>query len=151
MCHASPLVRLAHRDCRARYELVHPTISLSLAQRDRHPWTALARLEPPKFISNLVELILGAIYIDTHGSLSDCESFLEHLGLMPYLGRVLNSDIAVLHPKEELGHLAGQDTVRYVLGKEGEEEEREERLTCTVIVGERPILRVGDGLSTMEV
>ena len=70
---------------------------------------------------------------------------------MPYLGRVLNSDIAVLHPKEELGHLAGQDTVRYVLGKEGEEEEREERLTCTVIVGGRPILRVGDGLSTMEV
>lgn len=68
---------------------------------------------------------------------------------MPYLRRVLDNEIAVLHPKEELGQLADQDKVSYVLGKEGEE--GEERLTCTVIVGERPILRVGDGLSTMDV
>lgn len=89
------------------------------------------------------------IYIDTHGSLSDCEGFLEHLGLMPYLRRILDNDIAVLHPKEELGHLADREKVRYVLGKEGED--CDERLTCTVFVGERPIVKVGDGLSAKEV
>ncbi len=68
---------------------------------------------------------------------------------MPYLRRVLDNEIAVLHPKEELGQLADRDKVRYIPGKEGEE--GEERLTCTVIVGERSIIRVGDGLSTMEV
>ena len=149
MRHASPLVRLAQQDCLTRYEIVHTAISSSLAQGNHYPWTALAQLEPPKFFSDIVESVLGAIYIDTHGSLFDCESFLEHLGLMPYLRRVLDSDIALLHPKEELGQLANQDRVKYVLGKEGEESE--ERLTCTVIVGERSISRVGDGRTTMEV
>lgn len=149
MRHASPSVRLAQQNCLARYAIVYTAISSSLAHGDHYPWTALARLEPPKFFSDIVESILGAIFIDTHGSLSDCESFLEHLGLMPYLRRVLVNEIAVLHPKEELGQLADRDKVKYVLGKEGEE--GEERLTCTVFVGERPIVRVGDGLSPMEV
>ena len=149
MRHASPSIHLAQQDCLVRHETVYKTISSSLAHGDRYPWTALARLQPPKFFSDIVESILGAIYIDTHGSMSDCESFLEHLGLMRYLRRVLDNEIAVVHPKEELGQLADQDKVKYVLGKEGDE--GEERLTCTVIVGERPILTVGDGLSSMEV
>lgn len=149
MRHASPSIRLAQRDCLARHDIVHTAISSSLAHDNHYPWTALARLEPPKFFSDIVESILGAIYIDTHGSLSDCEGFLEHLGLMPYLRRILDNDIAVLHPKEELGHLADREKVRYVLGKEGED--CDERLTCTVFVGERPIVKVGDGLSAKEV
>lgn len=149
MRHASPSVRLAQQDCIARYETVRTTISSCLTQGTQYPWSALARLEPPKFFSDIVESILGAVYIDTNGSLSDCESFLEHLGLMPYLRRVLDNDIAVLHPKEELGQLADQDKVSYVLGKE--DGEGKESLTCTVVVGERPISRVGNGLGTMEV
>ena len=149
MRHTSPSIRMAQQDCLARYEILHTNISDCLAQGYHYPWTTLARLEPPKFFSDIVESILGAIYIDTHGSLSHCVSFLEHLGLMPYLRRVLDNDIAVLHPKEELGQLADQDNVSYVLGKEVEE--GEERLTCTVIVRDIPILRVGNGLSTMEV
>lgn len=149
MRHASPPVLLAQQDCLARYETVHTAISSSLIHGNHYPWSALARLEPPKFFSDLVEAILAAIYIDSHGSLSVCEEFLEHLGLMPYLRRVLDNEIAVLHPKEELGQLADQNKVIYVLGEEGED--GKERLTCTVTVGERSILRVGDGLSTMEV
>lgn len=149
MRHASPSVRLAQQKCLARHAVLHAAISSSLAHANYYPWTDLARLEPPKFFSDMVESILGAIYIDTHGSLSECQNFLEHLGLMPYLRRVLDNEIAVLHPKEELGQLADRDKVKYILGKEGEE--GEERLTCTVIVGERTIVRVGDGLSTMEV
>ena len=149
MRHASPAVRLAQQKCLARHAIVHTAISSSLAHGNYYPWTDLARLEPPKFFSDIIESILGAIYIDTHGSLLKCQSFLEHLGLMPYLRRVLDNEIAVLHPKEELGQLADQDKVKYILGKEGEE--GEERLTCTVNVGERPIVRVGDGLSTKEV
>lgn len=149
MRHASTSICLAQKDCIARYETVRTTISSCLTQGTRYPWTALAHLGPPKFFSDIVESILGAIYIDTNGSLSHCESFLGHLGLMPYLRRVLNNDIAVLHPKEELGQLADQDKVNYVLGKEVGE--GKESLTCTVIVGERQILKVRNGLGTMEV
>ena len=149
MRHISPSIRIAQQSCLARYEVLHTNISDCLAHGYHYPWTTLARLEPPKFFSDIVESILCAIYIDTHGSLSHCASFLEHLGLTPYLRRVLDNDIAVLHPKEELGQLADQDNVNYVLGKELEE--GEERLTCTVFVGEMPISSVGNGLSTMEV
>ena len=146
---ASPSIRFAQQDCLARYEIAHTTISSSLAHGNQYPWTALARLEPPKFFSDIVESILGAIFIDTHGSLSECESFLEHLGLMAYLRRVLENDIALLHPKEELGQLADQEKVSYILGKQSAE--GAERLTCAVIMGDRQLSRVGDGLSTTEV
>lgn len=58
---ASPSVRLAQQDCLARYEIVHTAISSSLAHGNHYPWTALARLEAPKFFSDMVESILGAV------------------------------------------------------------------------------------------
>ena len=71
---------------------------------------------------------------------------------MPYLHRVMNHGIAMLHPKEELGRLADREKVEYVLGKEKEEEGGTSvRLTCAVLVGKREVGRVGDGLSKMEV
>ena len=76
MRHASPSVRQAQQKCLARHAIVHTAISNSLAHANYYPWTDLARLEPPKFFSDMVESILGAIYIDTHGSLSECQSFL---------------------------------------------------------------------------
>ena len=149
MRHASPTVREAQQACLARLSYLNDSISSILTAGKFYPWRLLARLEPPKFISDIVESILGAIYIDTHGSLDICHSFLEHLGLMTYLHRVMQNHTALLHPKEELGQLADREKVRYVLGKEGEEEGR--RLTCTIMVGEREVAHVGDGISAMEV
>jgi len=68
---------------------------------------------------------------------------------MSYLRRVIEHRVAILHPKDELGQLSDQDAVKYVLGKEGEE--GSVRLTCTIMVGDREAVRVGDGLSVMEV
>ena len=149
MRHASPTIREAQQACLARLSYLKDEITETLTAGKFYPWRLLARLEPPKFVSDIVESILGAIYIDTCGSLAICESFLDHLGLMTYLHRVMQSHTALLHPKEELGQLADREKVRYVLGKEGKEEER--RLTCTIMVGEREVLHVGDGLSAMEV
>lgn len=155
MRHASPAVRIAQQSCLSRLESLHDAIPDTLTNGTSYPWSLLARLEPPKFMSDTIESLLGAIYIDTHGSLPHCRSFLESLGLMPYLRRVMNHGIALLHPKEELGRLADREKVKYVLGKEKKEEEEEGggnvRLTCAVLVGEREVGRVGDGLSKMEV
>ena len=148
MRHASPTIREAQQACLARLSYLKDSISSTLTAGIFYPWRLLTRLEPPKFISDIVESILGAIYIDTHGSLAICQSFLEHLGLMTYLHRVMENHTALLHPKEELGQLADREKVRYVLGKEGEEGRR---LTCMIMVGEREVAHVGDGLSPMEV
>ena len=100
-------------------------------------------------MSDIAESIVGAIYIDSHGSLPACEAFLARIGLIDYLRRVMEGNIALLHPKEELGQLANQDKVRYEVGREGEG--KEQRLWCQVFVGGREIVRVGNGLNIMEV
>jgi len=149
MRHASPHISREQSSCLKRFAEYKGTITELLAHGTHYPWTALAQLEPPKFMSDMVESLLGAIYIDSHGSLATCEEFLEHLGLMSFLRRVMATPIALLHPKEELGQLANQDKVKYELGKEGEE--GEQRLTCTVAVGEREVVQVNGGRGIMEV
>lgn len=149
MRHASPTITRDQQSCLKRYAILKDTLEGLLTHGTYYPWTALAQLEPPKFMSDMVESLLGAIYIDSHGSMSACESFLEHLGLISYLRRVITTDIALLHPKEELGQLANQDKVKYELGREGEE--GRQTLTCKVLVGDREVVSVGDGRVAMEV
>ena len=119
-----------------------------------------------------MESIIGAIYIDTHGSLAACEAFLEKMGMMGYLRRVMwrgQGAVAVKHPKEELGVVADKESVRYEVFRGGSEAEgldgdnkvetlkkQEEQgnkgeLKCRVWVGERMVVEVGAGVSTIEV
>jgi len=144
-----PAIHAAQNICLERYSVVETLISEALQCGESCPWTALAYLEPPKFFSDIIESMIGAIYIDSHGSLDTCTAFLEHLGIMPYLRRLLEGKIALLHPKEELGQLSNQDSVTYEMGTE--EEEGNRRLTCAIFFGQTEIVRVGNGISPMEV
>ena len=148
--HTSPTIRMAQQACLVRLRSLDPQISEALSQSNSHPWTLLARLDPPKPLSDLIESLLGAIYLDSSGSMEECTRFLTHIGLMRYLGRVMDADTALLHPKEELGQMSNQEEVRYAMGKEGEEGGRQ-RLTCAVFVGDREVAKVGDGLRAAEV
>ncbi|KAI4095920.1 MAG: hypothetical protein Q9206_000152 [Seirophora lacunosa] len=148
MRHASPALRQAQQGVIERYDSLEASISESLQRLSYIPWALLARLQAPKFLSDIVESLLGAIYIDSHGSLAACEAFLERLGVMGYLRRLLEGGVALYHPKEELGQLADTETVRYeVFREEGEEK----RLGCVVRVGEREVAKAVDGVSVMEV
>ena len=80
----------------------------------RFPWHLLALTDPPKFLSDIVESVLGAIYVDTRGDVSACEDFVRRLGVIDRLERILRDDVDCLHPKERLGRLAGDKKVRYV-------------------------------------
>ena len=148
MRHASPHMAAEQKACLERVNHLGGTIEGLLTDGSHYPWTALAQLEPPKPLSDIVESLLGAIYIDSGGSWSACEAFLERLGLMSYLCRVLCNDIALLHPKEELGHLADRQNVKYEMSKEGEE--GKQQLTCSVSVGKHGVVSVGGGRSIME-
>ncbi|KAL8908051.1 MAG: hypothetical protein Q9207_001030 [Kuettlingeria erythrocarpa] len=146
--HASPSIRQAQRAVLTRYDSLELPITESLRNGPRIPWTLLARLDAPKFFSDIVESLIGAIYIDSHGSLAACEAFLERLGVMGYLRRLLHGGVALYHPKEELGQLADTESVRYEVFREDGEEKR---LGCVVWIGEREFARVGDGVSVLEV
>ena len=142
-------VRRAQHACFTRFEALRDEIRTELAHGATYPWALLARLEADKYFSDIIESVLGAIYTDSRGSLPACEAFLERLGLLAYLRRVLDEEVRLLHPKEEVGVLGGNERVRYVVGVEWEEGGR--RWACEVWVGERCVVRVGEGTSRREV
>ena len=132
--HNADLVK-AQASRHARFVELEPAISEALVDGHSYPWTLLTALGPEKFFSDIIESIIAAIYIDSAGSLAACEAFLTVLGILPYLDRALDSGIAVMHPKEELGVVAGNEKVKYevVLVEDGEEGSRGYK--CKVSVG----------------
>lgn len=159
MRHSSPTIHAAQAACLKRYETLRGPILTALESGLKYPWTLLAALDAPKFFSDIVESVLGAIYIDTQGSWEACEGFLERLGMMAYAERVMRREgegvVAVKHPKEEVGVVAGEESVRYELFKAEEEgadgDDGEGGLGCRVWVGEREVVCVAGGRSVLEV
>ncbi|KAL4951346.1 hypothetical protein BDW69DRAFT_170234 [Aspergillus filifer] len=64
------------------------------------PHSALAAVHPNKAFSDIIESILGAIYVDSGSDLTPCRGFIERLGLLAYANRVLDGAIDVIHPIE---------------------------------------------------
>jgi dsRNA-specific ribonuclease len=132
-----------------RHEALREAINTSLETGSHYPWALLARLLAPKFNSDIVESLLGAVYVDS-GSWDVCTSILERLGILPYARRVLRDAVHTLHPKEELGMLAVDETVNYNVEKDTSEGRGIRVFVCEVLVGERSIATISDGLSIEE-
>lgn len=135
-----------------RHLALRDDINAALASGSHYPWALLCRLQAPKFYSDIVESLLGAVYIDS-GSLDACEAVIERMGILPYLRRVIRDGVHNMHPKEELGILADMETVKYVIGLEKKIVESVEKraYTCEVFVGEKNIVSVDDGSGKEEV
>jgi dsRNA-specific ribonuclease len=109
----------------------------------------LTRLEAPKYLSDIVESIFGAVLVDSRGSLAMCEKLADRIGLMSYLNRVLRDDIDLLHPQTRLNELAnGIGEVKYHVRKV---EDPIEEFCCLVEVGDRSFEEVVGGTSREEV
>ncbi|OJJ33462.1 hypothetical protein ASPWEDRAFT_622733 [Aspergillus wentii DTO 134E9] len=89
-----------------RHHALRDEIISSLEHADFYPWQALARLGADKFFSDIVESVLGAIFVDSGGDLAVCEMFVERIGLLPYLRRVLSQGINMAHPKNMADRLS---------------------------------------------
>ncbi|KAF2629572.1 hypothetical protein BU25DRAFT_489614 [Macroventuria anomochaeta] len=83
-------------------------------QHDEFPWQLLALIDTPKFLSHIVENVIGAIYIDSRDDFSACEVFVRRLGILDALERILRDDVDGLHPKERLGHLVIERSFHYI-------------------------------------
>ena len=159
--HTSPKVRAAQVSCSKRFSKLRQRINDALSYDNAYPWALLAGLDAPKFFSDIIESLIGAIYIDSRGDLGTCEAFLRKLGILGQLERVLKKDINLLHPKEELGMVADREAVKYMLGVQEQnsdeqgsgltEEERRGGLICTIVVGDQEVSKVKGGVSRIEV
>ncbi|KAF2446838.1 P-loop containing nucleoside triphosphate hydrolase protein [Karstenula rhodostoma CBS 690.94] len=110
---AAPL--LAMRDAAlAQYDAAKDAIRHALHCDAVFPWHILALTDSPKFLSDIVESVLGAIYVDSAGDMAACEVFVGKLGILGVLERILRDGVDCLHPKERLGILAVDRGVQYV-------------------------------------
>ena len=115
-----PALASALRATRTRFDLLHPTIRTALDDNQDYPWRALAAFAPEKLVSDMVESVLGAVYIDTNGDLAVCELVVREFGILGWVEQALNGGGNLLHPKQEVGLMAGQERVKYAVWIEEE-------------------------------
>ena len=138
--HASPDMGLVQRATALRHAAMRGPILHALWHGPSYPWSLLCRLQAQKFYSDILESLLGAVWVDS-GDLAPggaCEAVVERLGILPLMRRLVRDGVHLLHPKEELGVLAVSEKVEYVVEVAmgvGGEVEGERVFACEVRVG----------------
>ncbi|KAJ5982483.1 hypothetical protein N7451_012583 [Penicillium sp. IBT 35674x] len=93
-----PAIIMAREACSKRYLALLDQIKSVLDHGHKYPWELLACLRADKFISDIVESIIGAIFIDS-GSLDQCHAFAKRIGLLSFMSRIISETVDVEHPR----------------------------------------------------
>ncbi|KAF8165137.1 hypothetical protein B0H34DRAFT_830272 [Crassisporium funariophilum] len=122
LLHSSPRVLEDQLNTYTRFRKRHAEIEESLENGKIFPWAGLTRLQAPKFFSDMVESIIGAIFLDSEGDMVLVRKVLHNLGIMPILERIVSADVDVLHPVSRLSLWAQKNdrTLEYVYEREGD-------------------------------
>ena len=83
-------------------------IEAVLTEGRTFPWTALTALQAPKFLSDMFESLLGAVYLDSRGDLDVVRNVLRRLGHWDVLERIVSRDTDVRHSLSRLNVWAGK-------------------------------------------
>ncbi|KAE8394848.1 hypothetical protein BDV23DRAFT_179236 [Aspergillus alliaceus] len=121
MRHDSPDIPAVQQSCVSRYTQLRELIGHHLSLKNTYPWATLAQLGADKFFSDLIESIIGAIFIDSAGQIEACEVFLEKIQLTCYLDRVLKEQVLVEHPRAILSKMIGSSSVDYYITRNVED------------------------------
>src|SRR4051812_36220987 len=92
----------AQQACVKRHQRLRQNIERCLKYDRLYPWALLAQLDAEKFFSDIIESVFGAIFVDTGGTLADCQRFAERIGVMPYLRRIRLTASMLSTPKPRL-------------------------------------------------
>ncbi|KAE8359063.1 hypothetical protein BDV27DRAFT_168835 [Aspergillus caelatus] len=65
-----------------------------------YPWARLSVFRDIKVLSDIVQSVFGAIYVDSSASLQECEALAEKLGILPLLEHFISHDVVTDHPKD---------------------------------------------------
>lgn len=136
LLHSSPVVFDQQRATLARYRKVKDEIEEALLRGPTFPWAALTRLQAPKFFSDMIESIIGAVYLDSRGNMDVVRQVLRKIGIMQQLERNLKDDVDVLHPLTRVHIWAARQQKELT----SEFEEERGHVTCTITVeGREPV------------
>jgi dsRNA-specific ribonuclease len=155
----------AQQETQTRYEKWGAQVHNALKHAPNYPWAELFRINPSKFFSDIIESILGAIFVDSQGSLDAGRDFLERIGVLPYLRRIIHEKVEILHPFNQVREAARSEKVEIRSRVEGQkaaasdgddgsgntETEQNSVYICTVLVGNEEIVELADGVNKLEV
>lgn len=144
----SPMVAEVQRSAAARYAQQADAVGAALDTAPTYPWALLARLDCPKFFSDMFESVLGAVWLDT-GDMAACRDVVERFGILRHLRRFLRDKVDLLHPKNKLGELVGHRKVRYEAWQDPARETND--YVCQVCVDDKLVVLVENGIKTEEV
>jgi endoribonuclease Dicer len=130
LLHSSPRVMDDMEKTHTRYRIHHADIEDALNNWTIFPWAELTRLQAPKFFSDIVEALLGVVYLDSEGDMSAVRGVMRNLGIMQILERIVEKDIDILHPVSRLSLWAAkhEKTLEYDYQKS------EGKVTCVILV-----------------
>jgi len=150
MRHDSPEMGIVQRATQERHAELRGGILAALQSGNEYPWAKLIRLQAQKFYSDIVESILGAVWVDS-GDIEECSKVIERLGILPLMRRLLKDKVHLRHPKEELAILAGAEKVKYgVEAKRTGEDNNDVTWAGWLYVGDRRIADVSGCVSKEE-
>ncbi|EPQ54406.1 P-loop containing nucleoside triphosphate hydrolase protein [Gloeophyllum trabeum ATCC 11539] len=121
-----------------RFQKNRAEIEEALETGSVYPWAALTRLQAAKFFSDIIESVLGAVFLDSRGDFDVVRQVLERLGLLPILRRIVEADMDVMHPVSRLANWAAkrQIAIEYKFVKE------KGSVTCVVEADQKEVARV---------
>ncbi|KAK5629446.1 hypothetical protein RRF57_005161 [Xylaria bambusicola] len=146
---SSEVVR-AQQLAEQRHTAERQRILNAIAHGVEYPWAQLAHLNLPKFLSDIFESLIGAVWVDS-GSMEICKEIVERIGILPYLRRLLNDKVDMRHPKNKLGELAGRERKKVRYETEARIDTGVKDLFCRVFIDEQLILEVSGGVTPEEV
>ncbi|KAJ5110556.1 hypothetical protein N7532_001091 [Penicillium argentinense] len=86
-------------DCLQRYDQFNQAATDKLANGSEHPWVELQEIRPVDLLSDIVESVLGAIFVDSCFDLTPCRQFMEALGFWEILHRYIHQQVEVRNPR----------------------------------------------------
>jgi dsRNA-specific ribonuclease len=149
MRHMSPAMGSVQAATLKRFAELQSEIKTAIDSGSQYPWALLAKLQAQKFYSDIIESLLGAVWIDS-GDMDTCTAIVARMGILDYLQRIVEERVRVMHPKEELGILADDLAVKYTLSLGGWQDDGVRQYVCEVFVGDERIVEYVDGVSKME-
>jgi len=116
-------------------------IEAALNEARAFPWSSLTSLQAPKFLSDMFESLLGAVYLDSLGDLDVVRNVLRRLGHWDILERIVEHDMDVQHPLSRLNLWASKNHENV---KCKTPERNGKRVSCSVFWGDYEVVKVED-------
>ena len=152
--HSSPVMADEMVAAEARFAHLQSQLDEAVTVGHVYPWLLLARLRANNCYADVVESLVGAVFVDcglgSADAMDECEGLLARMGVLAYLRRIVRDEVDVVHPKERLLALAGGEEVRYEAAEYQQERGRGKKgWRCDVFVGQSLVASV-EGAETQD-